>query len=131
MKALKPFAAGMNVSHVLINNDVYQIVAARGRGSGHMGIAMTPAGLPEAIPMFIFPWMLKKKDSGFWFRLSGVFFTLKALYLMQLLQPMGWGLLSRFYQTACIMNEKTNQQDPFLSIQVFAVRSNDFLIPVE
>ena len=128
----------MNVSHVLINNDVYQIVAARGRGSGHMGIAMAPAGLPEAIPMFIFPWMLKKKDSGFWFRLSGVFFILKALgtllassaealCLMQLL----WGLLSRFYQTACIMNEKTNQQDPFLSIQVFAVRSNDFLIPVE
>ncbi len=73
----------MNVSHVLINNDVYQIVAARGSGSGsgsgHMGIAMALAGLPEAIPMFIFPWMLKKKDSGFWFRLSGVFFTLKAL----------------------------------------------------
>ncbi len=103
-----------------------------------MGIAMAPAGLPEAIPMFIFPWMLKKKDSGFWFRLSGVFFTLKALgtllassaealYLVQLL----WGLLSRFYQTACIMNEETNQQDPFLSIQVFAVRSDDFLIPVE
>ena len=79
MKALKPFAAGMNVSHVLINNDVYQIVAARGSGSGHMGIAMALAGLPEAIPMFIFPWMLKKKDSGFWFRLSGAFFTLKAL----------------------------------------------------
>ena len=42
------------------------------------------------------------KDSGFWFRISGVFFTLKALgtllapnmavfFLVQLFQPLGWG----------------------------------------
>lgn len=93
------------VSHVLINNYVFQIVVSRGGGSGHMGIAMALAGLLEVIPMFLFPWMLKKKDSGFWFRLAGVFFTLKALgtllassvealYLVQLIQPMGWGLLT-------------------------------------
>ncbi len=93
------------VSHVLINNFVYQIVVSRGGGSEHMGIAMAVAGLLEIVPMFLFPWMLKKKDSGFWFRLSGIFFTLKALgtllaasipalYLVQLIQPMGWGLLT-------------------------------------
>ena len=51
MKALKSLAAGMNVSHVLINNDVYQIVAARGRGSGHMGIAMALAEANADMPL--------------------------------------------------------------------------------
>ena len=107
------------VSHVLINNYIYQIVAARGGGSEHMGIAMALAGVTEVIPMFIFPWMLKKRDSGFWFRLSGVFFTLKALgtllassmealYLVQLIQPMGWGLLTvaSVYYVNGIMGEQ-------------------------
>lgn len=93
------------VSHVLINNFAYQIAVAKGGNSGHMGVAMALAGLLEVIPMLIFPRMLKQKDSGFWFRLSGVFFTLKALgtllapsmealYLVQLLQPLGWGVLT-------------------------------------
>ena len=107
------------VSHVLINNYVFQIVAARGGGSEHMGVAMALAGLLEVIPMFIFPWMLKKRDSGFWFRLSGIFFTLKALgtllaasvealYLVQLFQPLGWGLLTvaSVYYVNGIMREQ-------------------------
>ncbi len=108
------------VSHVLINNFIYQIVVSRGGGSGHMGIAMALAGLVEVIPMFIFPWMLKKKDSGFWFRLSGVFFTLKALgtllassmealYPVQLIQPMGWGLLT--VASVYYVNEIMREED--------------------
>ena len=108
------------VSHVLINNYIYQIVVARGGGSEHMGIAMALAGVLEVIPMFIFPWMLKKRDSGFWFKLSGVFFTLKALgtmlapsmgmlYLVQLIQPMGWGLLT--VASVYYVNEIMREQD--------------------
>lgn len=108
------------VSHVLINNYVYQIVVAKGGGSEHMGIAMALAGLLEVIPMFIFPWMLQKKNSGFWFRLSGIFFTLKvlgtqlastmgALYLVQLFQPMGWGLLT--VASVYYVNEIMREQD--------------------
>lgn len=108
------------VSHVLINSYIYQIVVDKGGDSGSMGIAASLAGFVEVIPMFIFPWLLKKRESGFWFRLSGVFFTLKALgtllapsmgamYLVQLIQPMGWGLLT----VACVyyVNEIMQAQD--------------------
>ncbi|MBQ8093155.1 MAG: MFS transporter [Clostridia bacterium] len=108
------------VSHVLINNFVYQIVVAKGGGSDHMGIAMALAGILEIIPMLIFPWMLQKKNSGFWFKLAGIFFTLKALgtllasdvvmlYLVQLIQPMGWGLLT--VSSVYYVNEIMREQD--------------------
>ena len=106
------------VSHVLINNYVYQIVVAKGGTSEHMGIVMASAGLLEMITMFLFPWMLRWRKSGFWFRISGVFFALKALgtllvgsipalYLVQLFQPMGWGLLtvSSVYYANEVMQE--------------------------
>ncbi len=93
------------VSHVLINNFLYQIVVSKGGGSEHMGNSMALAGVLEVITMFSFSLLLKWKDCGFWFRISGVFFTLKALgtllapamgalYLMQLFQPLGWGLMT-------------------------------------
>ena len=108
------------VSHVLINNYVYQIVVDKGGDSANMGIVMSLAGFLEVIPMLIFPWMLKQKDSGFWARLSGVFFTLKALgtllassmgalYLVQLLQPLGWGLLT--VASVYYVNEIMREQD--------------------
>lgn len=108
------------VSHVLINNYIYQIVVSRGGTSEHMGIVMALAGLLEMITMFLFPVMLKKKESGFWFRLSGAFFALKALgtllaasipalYLVQLLQPMGWGLLT--VSSVYYVNEIMQEQD--------------------
>lgn len=108
------------VSHVLINNYVYQIVVDKGGDSGNMGITMSLAGFLEVIPMFIFPWMLKKRGSSFWARLSGVFFTLKALgtllassmgalYLVQLIQPMGWGLLT--VASVYYVNEIMQDQD--------------------
>ncbi len=108
------------VSHVLINNYVYQIVVSKGGDSGNMGIAMSLAGLLEVIPMFVFPRLLKKRGSGFWARLSTIFFTLKALgtllvssmgglYLVQLVQPMGWGLLT--VASVYYVNELMQQQD--------------------
>ena len=107
------------VSHVLINNFLYQIVVSKGGGSEHMGNAMALAGILEVLIMFSFSTMLKWKDSGFWFRISGVFFTIKALgtllaptmntlYLMQIFQPLGWGMMtvaSVFYVNS-IMKEQ-------------------------
>ena len=96
-------------SHVLINSFIYQIVVYKGGTSAHMGVVMGLAGLVEVGAMFAFPLLLRWKGNGFWFRLSGIFFTLKslgtllassmgALYAVQLLQPFGWGLMS----VACV-----------------------------
>ena len=96
-------------SHVLINSFVYQIVVHKGGTSAHMGVVMGLAGLLEVGAMFAFSYLLRWRENGFWFRLSGVFFALKslgtllassmgALYAVQLLQPFGWGLMS----VACV-----------------------------
>ncbi|MBR6185975.1 MAG: MFS transporter [Clostridia bacterium] len=93
------------ISHVCINNFVYQIVVPRGGDSRHMGTAMALAGLLEVLTMFFFSRLLKWKRADFWFRISGVFFTFKALgtllapsmgvfYLVQVFQPLGWGLMT-------------------------------------
>ena len=107
------------VSHVLINNFLYQVVVSKGGSSEHMGNVMALAGILEVVTMFLFPMMLKWKDSGFWFRISGIFFTLKALgtllsptmgtlYLMQLFQPLGWGIMTvaSVYYVNSIMQEQ-------------------------
>ena len=92
-------------SHVIINNFAYQIVASKGGDSGHMGTTLALAGILEVLTMFFFSALLRWKDCGFWFRISGVFFTLKVLgtylapnmpvlYLVQVFQPLGWGLMT-------------------------------------
>lgn len=106
-------------SHVLINNFVYQIITYKGGTSEHMGIVMALAGILEIISMFMFSKLLKWKDCSFWFRISGIFFTLKALgtlladsigslYIVQMLQPMGWGLMtvSSVYFVNMLMEER-------------------------
>ena len=106
-------------SHVLINSFVYQIVVSKGGNSEHMGIAMGLAGLLEVLSMALFSTLLKWKGSRFWFRISGLFFTLKALcsllapnmgafYLVQLIQPLGWGLMTvaSVYYVNEIMRER-------------------------
>ena len=108
------------ISHVVINNFTYQIVVPRGGASEHMGTAMALAGLLEVLAMFFFPALTRWKDSGFWFRLSGVFFTLKALgtllapnmtvfYLVQLFQPLGWGLMT--VASVYVVNDLMREQD--------------------
>lgn len=92
-------------SHVLINTFLYQIVVSKGGTSAHMGIAMALAGLLEVLSMVFFASLLKVRGCGFWFRISSIFFTLKslatllvssmgALYAVQLIQPLGWGLMT-------------------------------------
>jgi PPP family 3-phenylpropionic acid transporter len=107
------------ISHVIINNFTFQIVVPRGGTSEHMGTALALAGLLEVFTMFGFPYLLRWKDSGFWFRVSGVFFTLKALgtllapnmgvfYLVQVFQPLGWGLMTvaSVYYVNSLMREQ-------------------------
>lgn len=107
------------ISHVVINNFTYQIVVPRGGTSEHMGTAIALAGLLEVVTMFLFPYLVRWKDSGFWFRISGVFFTLKALgtllapnmsafYLVQVFQPLGWGLMTvaSVYYVNSLMREQ-------------------------
>ncbi len=108
------------ISHAVINNFIYQIVVPRGGTSEHMGTAMALAGLLEVLAMFCFPALTRWKDSGFWFRVSGVFFTLKALctllapnmtvfYLVQLFQPLGWGLMT--VSSVYFVNRLMQEQD--------------------
>ena len=108
------------ISHAVINNFIYQIVVPRGGTSEHMGTAMALAGLLEVLAMFCFPALTRWKDSGFWFRVSGVFFTLKALctllapnmtvfYLVQLFQPLGWGLMT--VASVYFVNRLMQEQD--------------------
>ena len=103
----------------MINNFVYQIITYKGGTSEHMGIVMALAGILEIISMFMFSKLLEWKDCSFWFRISGIFFTLKALgtlladsigslYIVQILQPMGWGLMtvSSVYFVNMLMEER-------------------------
>ncbi|MBQ7656806.1 MAG: MFS transporter [Clostridia bacterium] len=107
------------ISHVVINNFAFQIVEIKGGTSEHMGTALALAGILEVLTMFFFSLLLRWKDSGFWFGISGVFFTLKVLgtylapsipvlYLVQLFQPLGWGLMTvaSVYYVNGIMQEQ-------------------------
>ena len=108
------------ISHVVINNFTYQIVVPKGGTSEHMGAALALAGILEVLTMFFFSFLLRWKDSGFWFRISGVFFTLKvlrtyltpnmtAMYLVQIFQPLGWGLMT--VASVYYVNELMREQD--------------------
>lgn len=93
------------VSHIFLNTFTYQITVDKGGGSAEMGTAMAIAAAAEIITMMLFGVLLKKKGVQFWFRLSGIFFTLKTLgtllapniptfYGVQIFQILGWGLMA-------------------------------------
>ena len=74
-----------------------------------MGNAMTISAVSELPTMFLFGYLLKKKSSVFWFRLSGLFFVLKSIgtflafniptyYAAQPFQMFGWALIN----VACV-----------------------------
>lgn len=91
--------------HMLINSFTLQVVQAKGGGSEEMGIGVAIATVAELPAMLLFGIMTRKVRVDFWFRITGVFFTLKTLgtwliggvtgfYLVQLLQLPAWALLS-------------------------------------
>lgn len=107
------------ISHVLLNSFTFQIVESKGGGSPEMGSAMAIASLFELPTMFLFGLMLKKIRCDIWFRISGIFFFLKALgtliapgmrtfYGVQILQMLGWGLIivSSVYYVNSIMEKE-------------------------
>lgn len=93
------------ISHVLLNSFTYQIVVAKGGNSSEMGISMAVAAIVEILPMVCFGYLLTRAEAKSWFRLSGIFFTLKSLgsllctgmigfYAVQLFQMGGWAIIS-------------------------------------
>lgn len=107
------------ISHALINSFNFQIVESKGGGSQEMGIAIAIAAFVEMPTLFLFSYMLKKVRCDIWFRISGIFFMLKALgsllapsisvyYGVQVLQMLGWGLMtvSSVYYVNSIMDTR-------------------------
>ncbi len=91
-------------SHVLVSNYIFQIVESKGGGNQEMGIVTALCAFVELPTMFLFGYFLKVAGGAFWFRLSGVFFMLKALgtllapnmaglYFVQMFQILGWALI--------------------------------------
>lgn len=106
-------------SHNMINNFAFQIMASKGGGSEAMGTVMALAAVSELPTMFVFSWMVKKAKSGTWLKVSGVFFSIKAvatllvgsiggMYLIQGLQMFGFALfvVASVYYVNSIMEEK-------------------------
>lgn len=93
------------ISHILLNNFTLQIIRTKGGGSSEMGVAMAIAALSELPTMLLFSFLLKRKGSWFWMRLTGFFFILKALgsclctgvgsfYAVQLIQMLAWAVIA-------------------------------------
>ena len=93
------------LGHVLLNSFTFQIVQSKGGGSSEMGTATAIAAMSELPTLFLFGYMLKKARCDIWFRLTGIFFTLKSLgsllapnmtvfYGIQIFQMLGWGLMA-------------------------------------
>ena len=93
------------ISHILLNNFTLQIIRTKGGGSSEMGVAMAIAALSELPTMLLFSFLLKKKGSWFWMRLTGFFFILKSLgsylctgvgsfYAVQLIQMLAWAVIA-------------------------------------
>lgn len=91
------------VCHNMINNYLYQIMTFHHGGSREMGIASCIAATCELPTMIAFAWLIKKCTSGTLLKVSGVFFTIKALltwlavsaggiYLAQSVQLLGFAL---------------------------------------
>ena len=93
------------LGHVLLNSFTFQIVQSKGGGSSEMGTATAIAAMSELPTLILIGYMLKKARCDTWFRLTGIFFTLKSLgsllapnmtvfYGIQIFQMLGWGLMA-------------------------------------
>ena len=93
------------ISHVFLNSFTLQIIRAKGGDSGHMGLSMALAALAELPTMLLFTRLLRRRSSGFYMKLTGFFFFIKAVgswlapnvtvyYLFQLTQIGAWALIA-------------------------------------
>lgn len=93
------------VSHVLVNSFAYQVAIVKGGDSRETGIAMGLAAAIEIPAMVGSSWLFRRRGAAVWFRLAGIFMTLKSLgtllvpnvagyYAVQIFQMGGWGLIA-------------------------------------
>ena len=97
------------ITHILITNYLYQIVAYHGYTDMEMGISAAIAAVMEIPILFGFTRINKKISSGTLLKISGLFFTLRTaliliatdigmIYFAQTMQLFGFGL----YTGACV-----------------------------
>ena len=93
------------LSHILLNNFSFQIAVSKGGGSAEMGTASAIAAISELPALFLFGFIIRKFRSNVLLKVSGIFYTLKALgtllapgipvfFGVQVFQMLGWGLMT-------------------------------------
>ncbi|MCI8318128.1 MAG: MFS transporter [Lachnospiraceae bacterium] len=118
------------LSHHLINTFLYQIIQSKGGGSAENGLVMSLCACMELPTLFFFSYMLKKAESGTWYKVCGVFITLKAaatllvpsltlFYFIQIFQMFGWGLLAVapvYYANQTVREEDAIKGQAYMAI---------------
>ena len=116
------------IGHTYINNFLLPIVETKGGDSADMGNLMSFAAFPELVIMLCYGWLRRLMPDRFWFRISGIFFTLKVLctmlapsiglmYPVQLFQPFGWGILA--VSTVYYINDIVDDDDKIKGQAIF------------
>lgn len=117
-------------SHNLLNSFVFQIMETKGGGSSEMGVVLAIAAIFELPTMFFFFYMLKLFRCRVWLKVSGVFFTIKAIgtllavnvmsmYLLQVVQMFGFALftvVSVYYVNELMQNRDRIKGQAFLTM---------------
>ena len=107
-------------SHMLLNNFIYQILSTIGGNSANAGTAMSIAAMAELPTMFFFVYFLKKASAATWYKISTVFFVIKALasyfapnvlsfYGVQMLACGAWALIA--VASVYYVNAEMEKQD--------------------
>ena len=105
---------------MLLNNFIYQVLASKGGGSAEAGTAMSLAAMTELPTMFCFVYLLKIASAATWYKVSTVFFVIKALvslfaptvpafYASQLLTCGAWALIA--VASVYYVNAEMEKQD--------------------
>ena len=105
--------------HMLLNNFLYQILSPLGGDSADAGTAMSLAAMSELPTMFFFGYFLEKAQPATWYKISTVFFVVKALaslfvpsvpvfFCVQLLTVGAWALMavSSVYYVNSVMEKQ-------------------------
>ena len=106
--------------HMLLNNFLYQVVSAIGGDSADTGTAMSLGAMVELPTMFCFGYLLKKASAATWYKVSSVFFVIKAVASLfapnvlaffgaQLLTVGAWALMA--VASVYYVNSEMEKQD--------------------